>query len=237
MTVQPEHTPQHIAIIMDGNGRWAKERGQPRSAGHRKGAEALKALLGHCGAIGVRYLTLYAFSSENWNRPQDEVSDLMGLLGYYLEKQASLLIENQIRLRVIGDLSRVAPKLREQIEQMIARTAAHEKLHLTIALSYGSRQEITHAAQQLAQRVAEGTLKLSEITEASITNALYTHDLPDPDLLIRTGGEQRLSNFLLWQNAYAELYFTPTYWPDFTGDDLNNAIACYHGRERRYGTV
>lgn len=230
-------SPQHIAIIMDGNGRWAKERGKPRSMGHRKGAEALKNLLGHCESLNIRYLTLYAFSSENWNRPEEEVSDLMGLLNYYLEKQAELLIKNQIRIRVIGDLSRCSENLREQIKRTIEATNEFDRLNLTIALSYGSRQEIVNAARAIAQSVADGALAIDTIDEGMIEKHLYTHDLPPPDLLIRTGGEQRLSNFLLWQSAYAELYFTQTYWPDFTGDDLNQAIDCYHGRERRFGTI
>lgn len=225
--------PPHIAIIMDGNGRWAKERGLPRKLGHRRGAEALKELLKQGGPHGLKYLTVYAFSSENWGRPEEEVKDLMGLLGYYLEKEAQLLIENQIRFRTIGDLNRIDPTLRSHIEALAEKTRHFDRMHLTIALSYGAQQEITRAVQQL---IASGA-KTEDITEASISAQLDTADLPPLDLLIRTGGDQRLSNFLLWQAAYTELYFTHTYWPDFTIDHLVDAAESFHMRERRYGHV
>jgi len=237
MTDTPLPPPAHIAIIMDGNGRWAKERGLPRTMGHRKGAEALKSLLASCKQQQIKYLTLYAFSSENWSRPETEVNDLMGLLNYYLEKEAKLLIEHGIRLRVIGDLSLCSEGLRKQIAKAVEQTAALDAMNLTIALSYGSRQEMLQAIRRITETLTQQGIPPADINEAMVEQYLYTHGLPDPDLLIRTGGEQRLSNFLLWQCAYTELYFTETYWPDFTGDDLKQAIHCYHGRERRYGTV
>lgn len=230
-------SPQHVAIIMDGNGRWAKARNMPRAMGHRQGAETLKKLLGHCLELNIKHLTLYAFSSENWGRPATEVNDLMGLLQLYIEKEAKLLIENKIRLRVIGDTSLLDEKLQGRIQKVVDKTAQFDTLHLTIALSYGSRQEIAHSVRELAENAANGIINLSDITEETIANHLYTRDLPDPDLLIRTGGEQRLSNFLLWQCAYTELYFTETYWPEFTGEHLREAIDAYQRRERRYGTV
>ena len=224
---------QHIAIIMDGNGRWAKERGLPRKLGHKKGAEALKNLLTEGKKLGVHYLTVYAFSAENWGRPQEEVNDLMGLLGYYLEQESKLLIENQIRFRTIGNLSHLDPKLREKVEALQERTKEFDQLHLTVALSYGARQELVHAVQAL---IKDG-VDADEISEQTIAEKLDTADLPELDLLIRTGGEQRLSNFLLWQSAYTELYFTETYWPDFTAEHLSEAMACFGNRERRYGHV
>ncbi len=225
--------PHHIAIIMDGNGRWAKERGLPRKLGHKRGAEALKTLLTEGKKLGVRYLTVYAFSAENWERPQEEVSALMGLLGHYLDKEAELLIKNQIRFRTIGDLTALEPALRTRIEALQEKTAQFDQLHLTVALSYGARQEMTNVMKQLA---TEG-ISAENITDELIAQKLDTADLPELDLLIRTGGEQRLSNFLLWQSAYTELYFTQTYWPDFTVDNLKQAIDSFDARERRYGNV
>ena len=235
LTNTPEATPakgvpNHIAMIMDGNGRWAKERGLPRKLGHKRGAEALKTILTEGQKLGVRYLTVYAFSSENWGRPQEEVSALMGLLGHYLDKEAELLIKNQIRFRTIGDISTLSPDLRQRVAELEERTASFDGLHLTIALSYGARQEITHAVKQLMEDGAE-------VSEEAIASRLNTADLPELDLLIRTGGEQRLSNFLLWQSAYTELYFTETYWPDFTAEHLQKAMECFTSRERRFGHV
>lgn len=225
--------PQHVAIVMDGNGRWAKQRGLPRSMGHQRGAQALKQLLLDSEKAGIRYLTVYAFSSENWGRPQEEVKDLMGLLATYLQNEAALLMKHRIRFRTIGDLSALDAKLRAKIADLTAKTADFDGLHLTVALSYGSQQEITRAVQQL---VREG-VSAEDITPQRITEALDTADLPPLDLLIRTGGDQRLSNFLLWQAAYAELYFTPVFWPDFTLEHLQQAIDCFGNRERRYGNV
>jgi undecaprenyl diphosphate synthase len=215
---------------MDGNGRWAKERGLPRKLGHKRGAESLKNLLTEGQKLGVEYLTVYAFSAENWGRPEEEITALMGLLGHYLDKESELLIKNQIRLRTIGDLSTFDPELRNRVETLQKKTKNFSALNLTIALSYGSRQEITQAVKQL---VADEV----DVTENAIDERLYTADLPDIDLLIRTGGEQRLSNFLLWQSAYTELYFTDTYWPDFNVNHLKKAMECFTSRERRFGHV
>ncbi len=229
--------PNHIAIIMDGNGRWAKSRGMTRSMGHRKGAETLKKLLGEAQNIGIKYMTLYAFSAENWQRPKSEISDLMGLLQYYLERETSILLQHEIKLQVIGNLNEISSTLKTQIQDIMAITSKFDKLCLTIALSYGARQEIVYATQQIACAVKQQSLPIEAIDEQLIASKLYTHNLPDPDLLIRTGGEQRLSNFLLWQSAYAELYFTETLWPDFTVKDLAAAIDTYRKRERRYGKI
>ena len=227
----------HIAIIMDGNGRWARKRGLPRTMGHRKGAEALKKLLSDSRQLPIKYMTLYAFSSENWNRPDTEVNDLMGLLSYYLEKELELLDKEGIRLRVIGDLSLCDPKLAKLICNAVERTKENQTLNLTIALSYGAQQELATATRTIAQEVEQGTLRPEDITEETITSKLYTADLPAPDLLIRTGGEKRLSNFLLWQSAYTELFFTDIFWPDFSSKDLRHAIEEFQLRERRYGGV
>jgi undecaprenyl diphosphate synthase len=229
---------QHIAIIMDGNGRWAQSHGLPRTAGHRKGAEALKELLGSIGNYpDVKHLTLYAFSSENWNRPEDEVKDLMGLLQHYLQREARTLHNHQIKLNVIGDLSKLSSGLQKNIRRTMEDTSGYKSLQLNMALSYGSRQELVHATRKIAQAVAQGQLQADAIDDSLIQQHLYTHDVPDPDLLIRTGGDQRISNFLLWQCAYTEFYFTPVLWPDFSAQELTKAIANYGERERRYGNV
>ncbi|MDX1974338.1 MAG: isoprenyl transferase [Rickettsiales bacterium] len=229
--------PTHIAIIMDGNGRWAKSRGLPRSAGHKKGADALKRVMESCRSAKVAFLTIYAFSSENWKRPADEISDLMHLLGYYLEHELPELHRNQIRLRFIGDLSRIEDKLRTRIQKAMDMTAGNSGFNLTVALSYGARQEIARAVQALAAQAKEGTLEIAAIDEELISKTLDTSDLPEPDLLIRTGGEQRLSNFLLWQSAYTELYFTDILWPDFGDAHFSQALGDYAKRERRYGNT
>lgn len=236
---QPEEArlPAHVAIIMDGNGRWAQSRGLPRTAGHKKGAEALRSLLVECQDMGIRYLTIYAFSSENWNRPQTEVSDLMQLLRFYLEKELRTLIKHGIRLKVIGDLSQVEPAIRKQIEKAEQRTTENDRFQLTVALSYGARNEILQAVQAIASAVQRGEFEAADVTEDTISQHLYTAELPDPDLLIRTGGEQRLSNFLLWQQAYTELFFTPVFWPDFSIEHFKTALDEYAKRERRYGTT
>jgi undecaprenyl diphosphate synthase len=232
-----QQLPAHVAIIMDGNGRWAKSRGLPRTAGHKKGAEALRNLLVECQDMGIRYLTIYAFSSENWNRPQTEVSDLMQLLRFYLEHELRTLIKHGICLKVIGDLSQVDTATRKQIESAEKKTISNDRFQLTVALSYGARSEMTQTVRILAQKVKSGELSIDDIDENSISKNLYTADLPDPDLLIRTGGEQRLSNFLLWQQAYTELFFTPVFWPDFSIGHFKEALAEYAKRERRYGTT
>ncbi len=229
--------PKHVAIIMDGNGRWAKKRHLPKIAGHRKGAEALRHLLRPCHEIGIKLLTVYAFSSENWGRPADEVFDLMQLLKTYLCHEVPTLIEHGVRLRIIGDTSKLSEDICAAIAKAEADTALGANLELVVCISYGARQELTHAMQRLAQQVRAGTLAPETITEELIRAHLHTCALPDPDLLIRTGGEQRLSNFLLWQSAYAELYFTDVLWPDFTPEHLRDAVADFAGRERRYGTT
>ncbi|HLO77048.1 MAG TPA: isoprenyl transferase [Magnetospirillum sp.] len=227
--------PAHVAIIMDGNGRWAKARGLPRSAGHKLGAEAVRRTVECAREMGISFLTLYAFSSENWKRPQGEVTDLMGLLRLYLRNEVKTLHKNGIRLKVIGDRSRLGPDIVSLIEESEAKTAENAAMTLILALSYGGRQEIVEAAQRLAAAVAQGRLTPSDVTEAAVANCLFTAGIPDPDLIIRTSGEQRISNFLLWQCAYAELVFLDVLWPDFGRDDLIGAIRDFHGRERRFG--
>ncbi len=229
--------PVHVAIIMDGNGRWAKARGLPRTAGHKRGADAVRRVIKGAGNLGISYLTLFGFSSENWSRPEDEVRDLLGLLRFYLENELAELAEGGVRLKVIGDRSRLPPDTVKLIEGAEARTAANTKLTLTIALSYGSRQEIVAAARALASDCAAGRLTAEAIDEAAFSQRLFTAGTPDPDLLIRTSGEQRISNFLLWQLAYSELVFVDTLWPDFGQPELEAAITTYRSRERRYGAV
>jgi len=229
--------PTHVAVIMDGNGRWAKARGLPRIAGHRRGAEAVRRTIVAAAEIGIRYLTLYGFSSENWKRPAEEVDDLMGLLRHYLRGEIAELHRNGVRLRVIGDRARLAPDIVAMIENAEAMTRVNDGLNLTIALSYGSRAEIAAAAQSIARQVAAGTLEAEAVNEAAIARALWTADIPDPDLIVRSSGEKRLSNFLLWQSAYSELVFVDTLWPDFGKDDLLSAIGEFQRRERRYGAA
>ena len=235
--ILPENLPRHVANIKDGNGRWAKSRGLPRVAGHKKGADALREILSSCGALGLRYLTIYAFSAENWNRPQDEVNDLMELLGYYLHHELPTLQKNNIRLSFIGDRSRLSAELQKRLEEAEKITETGSAFTLIVALSYGARQEIVRAMRKLSEDVAAGKVKSDGITEEHFSRYLDTASLPDPDLIVRTGGEQRLSNFLLWQSAYSELYFTPVLWPDFTPEHLREALAEYARRERRYGTT
>lgn len=227
--------PAHVAIIMDGNGRWAKQRGLPRVAGHRRGAEAVRRTVRAAAEIGIAYLTLFGFSSENWNRPLDEVGDLMGLLRHYLRGEIAELHRNAVRVRVIGDRARLPTDIVTLIGNAEDLTAGNRRLNLTIALSYGGRAEIAHAARCLAEAVAAGRLLPEQIDETCFARYLLTADMPDPDLLIRTSGEQRLSNFLLWQTAYTELVFTSALWPDFGKTDLEEALQDFHGRERRYG--
>jgi len=227
--------PRHVAIIMDGNGRWAARRGLPRVAGHRAGAEAVRATLKSAVKAGIEVLTLYAFSSENWRRSDEEVSDLKGLLGFYLEKELDELDRQGVRLLLIGDHQAFGPQMVERLERAVKRTATNNRLTLVIALSYGARSEIAGAARQLAARVKSGELELSAIDEDRFGSQLMTAGLPDPDLMIRTSGEKRLSNFLLWQSAYAELVFTDTLWPDFDEEALKLALEEYAGRQRRFG--
>ncbi len=228
-------TPRHIAIIMDGNGRWAQQHGLPRRAGHQRGSDALKALLENCRGMGIGYMTVYAFSSENWNRSPPEVNDLMDLMRFYLRWEIKTLHKNGVRVQFIGDRTTLSPDIQDELQATEALTARNSALHLTVALSYGSRQELMQTIKTIAVEVASGKLNPDEIDEYTILAHLDTANLPDPDLLIRTGGEKRLSNFLLWQSAYTELYFTETLWPDFTIDHLRAAIEDYAGRERRFG--
>jgi undecaprenyl diphosphate synthase len=227
--------PRHVAIIMDGNGRWATKRGLPRVAGHRAGAEAVRATLKAAARAGIEVLTLYAFSSENWRRSEEEVSDLKGLLGYYLEKELDELTREGVKLRLIGDLSAFGAQLVERLERAVERTAANDRLTLVIALNYGARGEIARAARQLAAKVETGEIMPTAIDEAMVGSELMTADLPELDLMIRTSGEKRLSNFLLWQSAYAELIFVDTLWPDFGEEALKLALDEYAGRQRRFG--
>ena len=233
----PAAAPRHVAIIMDGNGRWARARGLPRIAGHRKGMEAVRRTVEGCLEIGIEYLTLFAFSSENWKRPEREVDDLMGLLRLYLRSEIGELARQGVRLRCIGDVERLSGDIRDLIGEAETATASNSTLVLTVALNYGSRQEIVRAVRRMARDIAAGRLTADDVTEDAIGRYLDTRDLPDPDLLIRTSGEQRLSNFLLWQAAYTELVYLPTLWPDFDKRDLETAVAEYHRRERRYGAV
>ncbi len=227
--------PVHVAIIMDGNRRWARARGLPTVAGHREGARAVRRAVEGCVRLGVRYLTLYAFSSENWRRPLSEIGELMRLLRFYLQKEVDALDENRVRLRVIGERARLDRDIVELIERAEERTRHHTRLDLVIALDYGGRQEIVRAAREIALAVRERRLDPAEIDERLFAQALYAADVPDPDLLIRTSGEQRISNFLLWQLAYTELVFLPIGWPDFTEEHLAAAIGEFGRRERRYG--
>jgi undecaprenyl diphosphate synthase len=227
--------PTHLAIIMDGNGRWAEQRRLPRIFGHRKGVETVQTIVDECLELGIRYLTLYAFSSENWGRPQEEVESLMGLLGTFLKRELSQLQKRGIRLMAIGELDRLPASIRKILEDIIKKTADNDRMVLNLALSYGSRNELTRAMQRLGREIAKGKLQADDLTEMDIEAVLDTHAIPDPDLLIRTSGEMRVSNFLLWQLAYTELYFTETPWPDFSRDTLLQAIEVYSRRQRRFG--
>ncbi len=233
--IDKNRLPQHIAIIMDGNGRWAKEQGKDRSFGHRQGVESVRTVTRAAGEIGIRYLTLYTFSTENWSRPQAEVDALMALMVLAIERETPDLMKNNVRLTAIGDLDRMPKEVRERLDNCMKQTAANTGLTLVLALSYSSRWELVRAARQLAKEVAEGQRSVDDIDEAAISAHLTTAAIPDPDLLIRTGGECRISNFLMWQAAYAELYFTPQYWPDFDEESLYQAIYDYQSRERRFG--
>ncbi len=233
----PSGLPVHVAIIMDGNRRWARARGMPPVYGHRQGAEAVRRAVECCGRLGVRYLTLYAFSAENWARPRAEVGELMNLLRFYLRREIAELDRNGVRVRVIGERGRLDPDIREMIATAEQRTRANTKLDLIVALNYGGRQELVRMARRLAAEVEAGTLDPDEIDEATIAAHLDTCDVPDPDLLIRTSGEQRISNFLLWQLAYTELVFLRVAWPDFGEEHLREAVSEFARRERRYGAT
>ncbi|HLF31142.1 MAG TPA: isoprenyl transferase [Xanthomonadales bacterium] len=227
--------PSHIAIIMDGNGRWAVKRGRPRTMGHQAGLKALRRIVEHCGRLGVAELTVFAFSSENWNRPQQEVSRLMDLFMRALDKETRELHANDVRLRFIGDLAAFNPALQESVRQAVKRTQHNQRMTLNIAVNYGGRWDIIQAARKLAQQCTDGSLHASDINEDAVARQLALADSPAPDLFIRTGGEMRISNFLLWQTAYTELYFSPAMWPDFTPACLDAALADYSSRERRFG--
>ena len=225
--------PAHVAIVMDGNGRWAKRRRRPRTFGHQAGVKALRDTVKYCGRLGVTELTVFAFSSENWNRPQQEVSRLMELFMRALDKETRELHENSVRVRFIGDLDAFAPELREKIRQAEQLTRANDRMTLNVAVSYGGRWDIVQAARRIAQEVADGHIQPGQIDESLFASRLSLNS--DPDLFIRTGGEMRISNFLLWHSAYTELYFSPALWPDFDAQAMDEAIAAYRTRERRFG--
>jgi len=227
--------PVHVGIIMDGNGRWAAARGVPRALGHKAGAEATRRAVQAAGEQGVSWLTLFAFSSENWRRPADEVRDLTGLMRHYLRHELAQLVEKGVRLRIIGDRAAFGPGMLEEIARAESATAANTKLNVNVALSYGGRAEIARAARDLALRAARGEIDPASIDESTLAGSLETAGMPDPDLIIRTSGEQRISNFLLWQAAYAEFVFQPVLWPDYGPDHLREAIAEFHRRDRRFG--
>ena len=227
--------PRHVAIIMDGNGRWAKARGLPRAAGHKAGAESARKVLRAAGEAGVECLTLYAFSSENWRRSESEINDLMGLMRFYIGAELNALHKEGVRLKILGDHTAFPPDVARLVDQAVAKTAGNSRMTLAIALNYGARTELVLAARKLAARAVAGEIVPDAIDDAMLDASLDTSDLPPLDLLIRTSGECRLSNFLLWQAAYAELLFVPTLWPDFDGDSLRAALAEFASRERRYG--
>ena len=233
--VDPSRLPKHVAIIMDGNGRWAKSRGLPRIEGHRKGANSVEEALTACGELGIPYLTLYCFSCENWKRPKDELDFLMGLLKTYLINQTKRLIDNGVRLMVIGRRDGLSQEVLDVMEQAIERCQGGTKQTLVLAINYGARQEIVDAVKAITHDVASGKLSPEEICEQTISDHLYTHSIPDPDLLIRTSGELRISNFLLWQISYSEIWITQKAWPEFKKTDLYDAVAEYVRRDRRFG--
>jgi undecaprenyl diphosphate synthase len=235
--VSEDKIPRHIAVIMDGNGRWARERGLPRIEGHRRGSESVRSCTAACMEAGVSFLTLYAFSKENWQRPPDEVKSLMSLLDRFLAERTAEIMERNIRLRAIGHLDDLPEKTRRRLDTAMEKSAGNTALTLTLALSYGARTELADAARAIAREVRAGTLDPDTIGEATVSSHLYTADLPDPDLLIRTSGEMRISNFLLWQISYAEIVVTPKLWPEFGKEDLFAAIREYAGRHRRYGGI
>lgn len=235
MKSDPESIPSHIAIVMDGNGRWAEKRKRPRTFGHQAGQKALRRIVEHCARIGIRELTVFAFSSENWNRPAKEVNRLMELFLRALDKEARELDENNVRIRFIGNLSGFSDELQEKVADAMARTAGNTRMILNVAANYGGRWDIINAARNLAADIAGGRLQPEHVDERLFASYTALPDSPDPDLFIRTGGEMRISNFLLWQSAYTELFFSPALWPDFGPEELDRAVAAYANRERRFG--
>lgn len=235
MLEMSETLPRHLAIIMDGNGRWAKGMGRPRALGHEEGAKMVKRIVKSCAEKGIEYLTLFAFSTENWLRPKKEVNTLMRILVKSLRSELQTLVENDIQLRTIGDTKNLPEVVQSELDEVVTQTKSNTRMVLTLALSYGSRQEIANAVQEISAKVKKGLISPSDIDEKLINSHLYTCFMPEVDLLIRTSGEYRLSNFMLWQCAYAELYFTDTYWPDFDAKELDKALASYQKRERRFG--
>lgn len=235
--IDTNRLPKHIAVIMDGNGRWAKNKGKARVFGHKNGVESVRAITEAAAEIGIEYLTLYAFSTENWNRPKAEITALMTLLVLTISKETKTLNKNNVRLHAIGNLDNLPNNCTKELENAIASTANNTGLNLILALSYSSKWEITEATKQIAQKIKDNQIQLADITEDTIQEHLCTAKFPDPELLIRTSGECRISNFLLWQIAYSELYFTPTLWPDFRKNDLEEAIISYQNRERRFGKI
>ncbi len=229
--------PKHVAIILDGNGRWAKSKGMPRNYGHVQGAKTVEVICEEAYRMGIQYLTVYAFSTENWERPRDEVDALMGLLRSYMKTCLKTAAKNNMCVRIIGEKSRLDDDIRKRMEQLEEATKNNTGLHFQIAINYGGRDEIVRAVRRLTEAVVEGRQAVNDITEELISTALDTRGIPDPDLLIRTCNEQRISNFLLWQLAYTELYFTPVAWPDFSKEELEKAVAAYNKRDRRYGLV
>jgi undecaprenyl diphosphate synthase len=233
--INPEKLPRHLAIIMDGNGRWAKQKGLLRTIGHENGTKSVKNTVEACAELGIQNLTLYAFSTENWNRPKFEVETLMKLLISSLKKELATLQKNNIRLNAIGNLTNLPSKVQKELEEVIESTAANTRMTLTLALSYGAREELVQAVKKISDKVKNNIISLDAIDESIINKHLYTHNLPDVDLVIRTSGEHRISNFLLWQIAYAEFYFSEVLWPDFKKEHLYEAILSYQNRERRFG--
>ena len=236
-TINKDNLPNHIAIIMDGNGRWANARGLPRIAGHREGVRTVRKITQICGELGIQALTLYTFSSENWKRPAVEVGALMKLLVSSLRKEVSDLMKNNVRFTVIGDMNKFDQQIQNELKNAFQKTKNNSGLNLNLALSYGSRQEILYATRKLVEKVTLGEIKIKDISEDLFSQMLHTKDLIDPDLLIRTGGEFRISNFLLWQIAYTEIHITDLYWPEFDKQDLMNAIYDFQNRERRFGKI
>ncbi len=230
-----ESIPKHVAIIMDGNGRWAEERKQPRLFGHKAGVDSVRRVVETARELGIKHLTLYAFSTENWNRPSTEVKGLMGLLKSYLQSELDNMLKNDIKLQCFGDKSRLPKEVNTVLDASIKKTLNNKSMRLNLALNYGSRNEILLAVQSLAKKCCDGEMNWKDISEEALSDSLYSYQQPDPDLLIRTGGEKRLSNFLLWQASYAELYFTDDKWPDFGRDELFEAVSVYSQRQRRYG--
>ncbi|MDD2973170.1 MAG: isoprenyl transferase [Lachnospiraceae bacterium] len=229
------NVPNHVAIILDGNGRWAKSKGMPRNYGHVQGAKTVEVICEEAYKMGIQYLTVYAFSTENWNRPQDEVDALMKLLRNYMKTCLKTAAKNRMCVRVIGDKTRLDEDIRTRIEELEEETKDNDGLHFQIAINYGGRDELIRATRKIAAKIEDGSLKAEDITEDTMNQMMDTHGIPDPDLLIRTCNEERISNFLLWQIAYAELYFTPVAWPDFTKEELVKAVEAYNRRTRKYG--